>query len=412
VTDTSTGPLAGVRILDLTRALSGPFATLMLRGLGAEIVRIEEPSPTPRENSPFLGRDGVSLRRLHPDDLSIGLLIRHRGKQSITLNLKHPDASAVFQRLVPNFDVVVENYTRGTADRLGVGYAAAAQVRPDVVYCSISGFGQEGTPGGGKAMDTVIQAMSGAMLTSGSPGDPPVRVGVPLADLSTPLFAVIGIVSALFERQRTGRGQYIDVSMLGALTALQAAEPFQVLEDLGIPMRTGQTMPRLAPFGVYPARDGHVVLCCSGDRNFHRLVDAMGQPGLAEDPRFVSQVDRIHNFAAVDALVSRWTEQRTIADITDTLDRAQIASAPVRSPDQANRDERVLRRGEVVRLRHPTYGGNDDLFGPGIPISFSRTPAALPDDVADLGEHNDAIYGALLGWSADEVEQRRRDKLI
>jgi len=328
------------------------------------------------------------------------------------LNLKHPEAPGLFRRLVPHFDVVVENYTRGTAERLGVGYTAAREEKPDIVYCSISGFGQEGTPGGGKAMDGIIQALSGIMMTSGSPDDPPVRIGVPFADLGTPLFAVIGIVSALYHRAQTGEGQYIDVSMLGALSALQAAEPFKLLEDLGVPMRTGATVPRLTPFGVYPTADGNVVICCSGDRNFARLVHAMERPELAHDPRFVTQVTRIRHYTDLDILVGGWTARLPTAAVIQRLDDAGIAAAPVRTPDEASRDERVLARGEVVRLDHPVHGHTADVFAPGLPITFSRTATQITPGNAGLGEHNDAVFGDLLGLSPDERNRLKSEGAI
>lgn len=412
MSDTASGPLTGVRILDLTRALAGPFATLLLGGLGAEIVRIEEPKGDGRENAPFLGRDGASLKRHYDDDVAIGHLIRHRGKKSITLNLKHPEAPSLFARLVPHFDVVVENFTRGTSERLGVGYSTASKARPDIIYCSISGFGQEGDPGGGKAMDGIIQAMSGIMMTSGSEGDPPVRIGVPFADLNTPLFAVIGIISALFHRQKTGEGQYVDVSMLGSLTALQAAEPFKLLEDLGIPTRTGATVPRLAPFGVYPAADGDVVLCCSGDRNYQRLMIAMDRPDLEHDERFVTQVARIHNYEALDEIVSLWTSGLPRAEVLAKLDAAGIAAAPVRTPDEANRDPRVLARHEVVELAHPQYGHTADVFAPGVPIVFSATPARMAPASAPLAAHNTEIFGGLLGLDEETLARLRNENAI
>jgi CoA:oxalate CoA-transferase len=402
------GPLRGVTILDFTRALAGPYATMLLGGLGAKVIRVEPPGGYGRENAPFLGSHGPSLSRQTADDISLGHLIRNRGKQAITLNLKSPDARRVFTDLVQHVDVVVENFTRGTAERLGVGYTTAAAVKPDIIYCSISGFGQQGAPGGGKAMDGIIQALSGVMMTSGNPDDPPTRIGVPFADLSAPLFAVIGIISALYHRQQSGQGQYIDVSMLGAMTALQAVEPFEILEQLGVPMRTGPSVPRLSPFGVYPASDGHDVICCSGDRNFSLLAEVMETPALATDARFATQAARLRHYEALDAEVSRWSSTLTAGEVVRRLDRVGIAAAEVRGPGAAVRDERVLARGEVVRLRHDATGAATDVFGPGIPIVFSRTKASVADRSAEVGEHNDETYRALLGYS-DEQLQRLRD---
>ena len=410
--ESAKGPLSGVVVLDLTRALAGPFGTLLLAGLGATVIRLEEPKGDGRESAPFLGKGGASLRRMAPDDVSIAHVIRHRGKQSITLNLKHGDARRIFADLAAHADVVVENYTRGTAERLGVGYSQARAVKPDIIYCSISGFGQEGSVGGGKAMDGIIQALSGIMMTSGAAEDPPVRIGVPFADLGTPLFAVIGIVSALFHRAKTGEGQHIDVSMLGAMTALQAAEPFKVLEDLGVPMRTGNTVPRLSPFGVYPASDGDVVICCSGDLNFHKLMTVMQRPDLEADARYASQTARLENYHSLDLQVAAWTATLPIAEITERLDAAGIAAAEVRNPDQAIRDERVQARGEVVALQHPDHGATQEIYGPGVPIVFSRTTAGLDPKTAKLGQHNLEVYAQMLGYSAEEIERLRSEKAI
>lgn len=406
------GPLQGVTILDFTRALAGPFATMLLSGLGAKVIRVEPPSGYGRDNAPFLGKDGTSLAKHDDDDVSLGHLIRNRGKRSITLNLKSPEARTVFADLVQHVDVVVENFTRGTAERLGVGYSAAMAVRPDIIYCSISGFGQEGEPGGGKAMDGIIQALSGVMMTSGHPNDPPTRIGVPFADLSAPMFAVIGIVSALYHRRQTGQGQHIDVSMLGAMTALQAVEPFEILETLGVPMRTGPSVPRLAPFGVYPTADGHVVICCSGDKNFGILSGLMSKPGLAADERFATQAARLRNYQALDAEVAAWTSSLSAQEVTRRLEAAGIAGAEVRGPGEALRDERVRARGEIVPLKHPRFGASREVFGPGVPIVFSKTKAQLADRPADLGEHNTEVYRDLLSYSEEELARLKRMNAI
>lgn len=412
MTEGSSGPLSGITILDFTRALAGPYATLLLGGLGARIIRIEEPRGDGRESAPFYGRDGASLRRQHEDDVSIAHLIRHRGKESITLNLKHPEAKRIFQEIVPHVDVVVENFSRGTSERLGVGYSAARAVKPDIIYCSISGFGQEGTPGGGKAMDNIIQALSGMMMTSGMPDEPPARIAVPFGDLNTPLFAVIGILAALFHHKNTGEGQYIDVSMLGVLTSMLSTEPFDVLERLGVPMRTGPTVPRLAPFGVYPASDGYVVICCAGERSFEKFAPAIGRPELLDDPDYSSQSARLRNYEALDAIVGEWSSRRTISEVNDILEAAGIASARVRGPAEAVRDPGVLKRKEVVRLEHPKYGAADEVYGPGVPISFSATPVAMAEESVPLRAHNKAVYADMLGYSDEEIDRLSAEKVI
>ena len=403
-------PLEGLRVVDLTRALAGPYATLLLAGLGAQVIKVEEPGTGDgRDNAPYLGKDGISLLRQRPDDMPIANLVRLRGKLSVTLNFKHPEAQAVFADLVRDADIVVENFSGGTAERLGLGYSAARAVNPCIIYCSISGFGQDQP---GKAMDNVIQALSGIMLASGGPDDPPIRIGVPTADTLTPLFGVIGILSALEQRHRTGEGQHVDVSMLGALTSIVAVEPFDVLERLGIPMRTGPTVPRLAPFGAYPASDGHVVICAPGYKLLPALLRVMGREDLLDDPRFSTQEGRLSHSADVDAVVAEWTRTLPAAEVARRLNAAGVAAAEVRAPAVAIRDPRVVERGETRKLQHPLYGDVDDVYGPGVPIRFSDAESSLDRPTPWLGEHNDLVYGELLGYPPDRLAQLRAEGAI
>jgi crotonobetainyl-CoA:carnitine CoA-transferase CaiB-like acyl-CoA transferase len=397
-------PLDGLTVIDLTRALAGPYATLLLAGLGARVIKVEQPGEGDgRETAPFLGRDGVSLRRRHADDMPIANIVRLRGKASITLNLKHPEAPAILADLVRRADIVVENFSGGTAERLGVGYSAARGANPRVIYCSISGFGQQDS--GSRAMDNIIQALSGIMLATGGPDDPPVRIGVPTADTLTPLFGVIGILAALEQRHRTGEGQYVDVSMLGTLSSIVAVEPFDVLERLGIPMRTGPTVPRLAPFGVYPASDGHVVICAPGYKLLPALLQVMGRGDLLDDPRFSTQAGRLSHSAEVDAVVAEWTSTLPKAEIAARLNAAGVAAAEVREPKEAIRDPRVVGRGETRKLQHPVYGDVDDVFGPGVPITFSAATAEPDPRTRWLGEDNQRVYADLLGYPAERLER-------
>ena len=401
-------PLDGLTVIDLTRALAGPYATFLLAGLGARVIKVEEPREGDgRETAPFLGRDGVSLRRRHADDMPISNIVRLRGKASITLNFKHPDAPTIFADLVKHADIVVENFSAGTAERLGIGYSAARAANPRIIYCSISGFGQQES--GSRAMDNIIQALSGVMLATGGPEDPPVRIGIPTADTLAPLFGIIGILSALEQRHRTGAGQSIDVSMLGALTSIVAVEPFDVLERLGIPMRTGPTVPRLAPFGVYPASDGHVVICAPGYKLLPALFRVMDRPDLLDDPRFSSQASRLSHSMEIDAIVSEWTSARPKAEIASMLNEAGVAAAEVREPKVAIRDPRVVDRGETRKLRHPIYGDVDDVYGPGVPIRFSGAAAEPDSRTPWLGEDNEQVYGGLLGYLPERLERLREE---
>jgi CoA:oxalate CoA-transferase len=407
-------PLEDLTVLDLTTALAGPFATLLLAGLGAKVIKIENPisGDSCRTNAPYLGSEGATLARRHEDDISISAINRLRNKLGVTLNLKLPEARAVYADLIKKADVVVENFSRGALDRIGVGYGFVQEVNPRVVYCSISGYGNEAAAGSGKAMDTIIQALSGVMMTSGGPGDPPVRVGVPFADMTAPLFGVIGVLAAIHQAQRTGVGQHVDISMLGVMTMMVSGEPFDVLERCGVPQRTGLTVPRLAPFGLYQTRDGYVSICAPMEAIAHALFQAIGRPDLTTDPRFSKRDARVLNVAELDAIVGAFTGSRTSAEVIAAMDAWDVPSGEVRNPEEAARDPRVVARGETVPLAHPKYGMVEDVYGMGMPIKFSRAQAGFDAPPPGMGEHNEAVYGGLLGYSTERLEELKTQRVI
>lgn len=409
-------PLSGITVLDLTIALSGPYATLLLAGLGARIIKLENPlSPdSSRNNAPYLGKDGPTLIRQNEDDISVSALNRLRGKLGITLNLKHPESRAVYTDLVKRADVVFENFSGGTLNKLGVGYNFVHETNARAVYCALTGFGSDGSnsTGTGKAFDTIIQAMSGFMYTSGEPDEAPVRAGVPFADMITALFAVIGVLGALRTAEQTGHGQFVDVSMLGALTSLVASEPFDVLERLGVPFRTGATMPRLAPFGIYRARDGFVAICAPTDAFASALFEAMGQSNLKSDPRFRSRDLRVSNVAQIDRIIEDWTSHLLLKELLGILTKAGVPSAEVRDPHSSVRDPIVVERRETMPLKHPKFGRVGDVYGTGVPILFSEAKTDLDQPPPELGQHNDFVYGELLGYSSERIAELRKKGII
>ena len=407
-------PLAGVTVLDLTLALAGPFASFLLAGLGARVLKIEHPAaPDPcRENPPYLGRDGVSLGRTRPDDVSVSALNRLRGKYGVTLNLKQPGARDVFGALVGQADIVVENFSAGTLDRLGIGFEFARTINPRVVYGSISGFGATQTSGTGKAMDSIIQALSGLMMTSGEPAEPPVRVGVPIADLLAPVFAVVGILAALRQREMTGVGQHVDVSMLGVLTSLVAAEPFDLLEACGLPQRTGRIVPRLTPFGIYESADGHVAICAPTEQFARGVFAAIGHPEFETDARFATRDARVAHVAEMTAHIEAFTRTMTTVDLVPLLERFGVPAADVRSPAEAVRDPRVQARGETVPLDHPEFGRVADVIGMGLPITFSDATAGFQRPAPSVGQDNALVYGEWLGYGLAGVEKLHADGII
>jgi crotonobetainyl-CoA:carnitine CoA-transferase CaiB-like acyl-CoA transferase len=406
-------PLKGLRVIDLTRALAGPYATLLLAGLGAEVIKVEDPrgGDLARENSPYVGRKGVVIEREFEDDVSISHLSRARGKYGVSLNMKAPGAREVFKDLCRDADIVVENFTAGTADRLGVGYETAKEARSDIIYCSLSGFGADQPDG--KAMDVIIQALSGAMYTSGEHGGPPVRMGIPIADMLAPVFAVIGILSALQQRQRTGQGQHIDVSMLGALTSFVAIENWSAMAAAGMPGRTGLTVQRLSPFGVFECADGYVAIVAVHEKLARGLFRAMGEPELSDDPRFGSRDTRVANAVDLEAQINAWSRTLPTAKVVQLLEAEGVPVAPVRHPEDALIDPRVVARGETMKIEHPAHGSEIDLRTAGVPIRFSGATTGFEDVLAvKVGEHNDAIYRDVLGYDAARLEALRQDGVI
>ena len=404
--DLTQRPLEGLVVLDLTRALAGPYATLLLAGLGAKVIKVEEPKhgDLARDNSPYLGRNGVVVERLYDDDISLSHLTRARGKYGVSLDLKQDAGKAVFLDLVKQADIVVENFTAGTADRLGVGYKACKAVNSRIVYASLSGFGATDRDGG-KAMDVIIQALSGAMYTSGEPGHPPVRIGIPIADMLAPVFTVIGILAAIEQRHKTGVGQHVDVSMLGALTSFVAIENWSAMAAAGMPSRTGLTVQRLSPFGVFECADGYVSVVAVHEPLARGLFAAMGQPELSDDPRFASRDTRVANAEELELRINAWSRQLPMVEVVRLLEANGVPVAPVRSPEDALVDPRVVERKETVAVSHPTYGSNIDLRTAGVPIQFSGATTGFDDAIpVHIGEHNDAILREMLGYDAAKLE--------
>jgi len=407
-------PLKDVTVLDLTVALAGPVATLLLAGLGARVIKIENPAggDPSRDNAPYFGRGGVKLVRDRPDDISVTAFNRLRNKLGITLNLKHPRAREIFSDLVRKADLVFENFTPGTLEELGVGYEAMRQVNPRIVYGSISGFGADAGPGAPKALDTVIQALSGIMYVSGAENEPPVRVGLTIADLTAALFGVIGVLAALHQARRTGIGQHVDVSMLGALTSFIAGEAYEAMEKCGAAVRTGPSVQRLAPFGIYAAKDGHIAICAYTDIFAHRLFEVMRRKDLAADERFRTRDMRVRNYRELDALIGRWSKTEPASDAIAKLNSAGIPAAQVRDPKSAVHDPRVVAREETVPMVHPKYGMVDEIYAMGLPIRFSDAKAGFDQPPPGLGEHNQRVYGEILGYDADRIAKLREQGII
>lgn len=410
----TTSPLQGKTVIDLTTALAGPYATLLLAGLGARVIKVENPTrggDSSRNNSPYVTDQGLSVSSISEYDMSVSMLLRGRGKESITLNLKHPDSKEILFDLIREADILVENYSAGVTKRLGIDYQTVRELNPKLVYTSISGFGADSSNGDRKAMDTIVQALSGVMMTAGEPGQPPVRFGLPIGDLVAPLFAVIGTLGAVLETEKCGRGQHVDVSMLGALTSLVACEPFDALESIGFPLRTGAYVPRLAPFGTFTARDGWFAICAPTDQFAAGVLHAIDRSDLLESPDFKTRDARVANADRLHALIAGWAVERKLDDVLAAFEKHGAPAAPVRSTAEAVRDPEVLARGEVVELKHPKFGTSEGLYGSGLPIRFSESQACLDKPSPYLGEHTEEVLCSL-GYTPAKIRELKSEGVL
>ncbi|PWV67556.1 CaiB/BaiF CoA transferase family protein [Nocardia neocaledoniensis] len=407
-------PLSGLRVLDLTVALAGPYGTLLLAGLGAEVIKIESPvgGDIARFNPPFHGRGGIHFDAVSEGDISLSILARARQKKSITLDLKSPEGRALFFRLAEDADVVFENLSDGTVQRLGVDYESVRAANPRIVYCSVNGLGAPSMYPGVKAMDITVQALSGLMDTTGFADGPPIRTGVAISDMLAPLYAVIGLQSALLQRTVTGEGQHVQVSMLECVTSLLPFEHPDVLQRHGFPARSGNSHSRLAPFGVYPTSDGYVSIAAASDTWARSIFEAIGLPDLIDDERFAGRGPRAVNAAVLDELIEAWTRGHTSAEVIEELNvRRGVPCVPVRTALEALADPALFERGALQRLEDPRVGPIDAVAG-GIPIHMSGSRVGLDQPAAELGTHNDEVYRDLLGLDADELEALKVKRVI
>jgi len=407
VATASTRPLEGIRVLDLTVALAGPYGALLLGGLGAEVIHIEAPggSDIARTNPPYVGPNGTSYGATSDQDLSLSIINRGRNKKSLTLDLKSPQGLDIFMRLVKESDVVFENMSEGTAKRLGVGYEDVSRVNPRIVYASVSAFGEPSIYPGLKGMDIIVQALSGLMEVTGFADGPPTRVGIPVADMVTPLYAVNGVLAALIQRGRTGVGQHVQVAMLDCLASMVAEEHFDISAQFGAAMRSGNSHDRLVPFGVYPCRDGYVSIVAFRPEWMKGLLEAMGRPELLSDPRFATRGPRMQHAAALNEWIEAWTSTQTTAEVVRKLfDERHVPAVIVRKPVETLNDPALHARGAVMQLEHPAMG-DAKAVGMGNPIRFSKAHAQFDIPAQAVGEANRDIYGGLLKMSDLEITE-------
>ncbi len=389
----STGPLARFRVIDLTRVRAGPTCVRQLADWGADVVKIEAPE----------GDSGLGGERHGPDFQNL-----HRNKRSLTLNLKEPDGLEVLKRLVAKSDVVVENYRPDVKFRLGVDYESLAKINPRLVYASISGFGQDGPYRDRPGFDQIAQGMGGLMSITGLPGQGPVRVGIPVADLTAGIFAAMGILVALLEREESGKGQWVQSSLLGAQIAMLDFQAARWTIAKEVPEQAGNNHPTSIPTGVFQTSDGYINIAAAGNDIYHRLCKALDAMHLANDPLYATGKARSDNRDALNALIEAITVNRTSADWIERLNAAGVPSGPIYKMNEVFEDPQVKHLGIARKVHHKVLG---DIEVIGQAIELSRTPWSIRSATPEAGEHTDAVLGEL-GYSAAEIEGLRGRKVV
>ena len=409
-----TGALAGLTVLDLTRFYSGPFATLLLAGLGAEVIRVDQPSrgDPAMSGPPFLGPHGVALDRRSESDLGLAYLKRCRGKKSITLDIGSDEGLRIFHALLRKSDVLVENFRPGVARTLRIDYEANIHVNPGLVHCAITGYGSTGPDCQLKAYDLMIQAATGLMSITGEPNGIPRKAGSALADGIAGAFAVSGILAAVIETGRSGLGQFVDISMADCLSALVLDEPLDCYEQLGLETRQGNRIMRFSPFNTFQTLDGIVAIGAATDQDWRALLVAMGQEKSGLDERFMNIGWRIAHNDAVDRMVSTWTQIRTTDEVLETLQRHDVAASPVRDIAALKNWPQLRARDMLEPVAHPADVAGDGVIAPGFPIKLGRTAGRYASPAPTLGQHNEEIYRDRLGLDQDALARLRTRKIV
>ncbi len=389
----STGPLARFRVIDLTRVRAGPTCVRQLADWGADVVKIEAPE----------GDSGLGGERHGPDFQNL-----HRNKRSLTLNLKEPDGLEVLKRLVAKSDVVVENYRPDVKFRLGVDYESLAKINPRLVYASISGFGQDGPYRDRPGFDQIAQGMGGLMSITGLPGQGPVRVGIPVADLTAGIFAAMGILVALLEREESGKGQWVQSSLLGAQIAMLDFQAARWTIAKEVPEQAGNNHPTSIPTGVFQTSDGYINIAAAGNDIYHRLCKALDAMHLANDPAYATGKARSDNRDALNAVIEAVTVKRTSADWIERLNAAGVPSGPIYKMNEVFDDPQVKHLGIARKVHHKVLG---DIEVIGQAIELSRTPWSIRSATPEAGEHTDVVLGEL-GYSAAEIEGLHGRKVV
>ena len=405
------GPLSHIRVLDLSRVLAGPWAAQNLGDLGAEVIKVEKPGAgddTRGWGPPFLkDGEGKDLK----DAAYYGSV--NRNKKSITLDISKREGQAIVRELASKCAVLIENYKVGTLKRYGLGYDDLKEANPGLVYCSVTGFGQDGPYAPRPGYDFIFQGMGGLMSITGErdgqPGAGPQKVGIAITDVLTGMYASVAILAALTHRERTGKGQYIDCALLDTIVAFNANQIVSYFCSGRIPVRYGNAHAQVVPYEVFPTSDGHIILAVGNDGQFKRFCEIAGCPQLAEEPRFATNTQRIIHRAELIPLITEIMRTRTKHEWIEMLEKATVPCGPINNMKEVFEDPQVQHRGLRVDIPHP-LGGKAPVVAS--PMRLSETPVEYRIAPPMLGQHNDEIYRKLLGKSEAELSRLKSAGIV
>ena len=401
------GPLSHIRVLDLSRVLAGPWAGQNLADLGADVIKVERPGKG--DDSRAYGPPWLKDANGKDTTESAYFAAANRAKRSVTINLAKPEGQALVRQLAAKCDVLIENYKVGDLARYGLGYEDLRKETPGLIYCSVTGFGQTGPYKDRPGYDFMAQGMGGLMSVTGEPdhlpGGGPQRVGVPIVDMMTGMYATIAICAALAHRARTGEGNYIDVALLDTQVAFLANQGMNYLATGEAPGRIGNAHPNIVPYQTFKTQDGAIILACGNDNLFAKFCAIAGCGELAADPRFATNGKRVENRVAITALLEKIFVQRPTQAWCEALDAGGVANGPINTIDQVFREPQVIARGLKFELPHPLAGTVPLVRSP---MRFTGTPIVHETPPPVLGQHTDGVLAEMLGLSSADCEQLRK----
>ena len=395
----NSGPLAGLKVLDLTRVLSGPFATMWLATMGADVIKIENPTDPDitRGYVPYINGESAYFPTVN------------HNKRSITLNLKAEEGKKLFLELARDADAVIENFRPGVMDKLGVGYEELKKINPGIVYASISGYGTYGPYWSRPGYDVTAQAMSGIMYLTGQANGEPTRVGSSIGDTVGGVTSLVALLAALYCKSQTGLGQKVEVSLVDCLISLSAQDYIRYFATGEVPARMGNIYKTWTPYGTYQAADGYYNLGCGTDKHFKLFAKAIGRPELGDMDEYRTHADRVAHRQQLDDIINAWAKERTVKDICALLDASGVPCAPVNSIVELSQDEHIAGAREMFpTLDQPGIG---EFRVTNIPVRFAGSGLAPLSAAPGFGAHNEEIYGAL-GKSAEELAELRERGVI